>query len=99
MTAIPKLAALLALAALAPGEGRARDAARPGHVPAVRSSGGPIVRPYARTPARPYAHTAVSDSVRRLNVAIVLLTSSFNKVLTPAEVERVHEEVAEFHAF
>lgn len=39
------------------------------------------------------------DSVRRLNVAVVLLTNSFNKTLTPAEVERVHEEVTEFYAF
>ncbi len=40
-----------------------------------------------------------ADSVRRLSVAIVLLTSSFNRTLTTAEIERVHEEVAEFHAF
>jgi hypothetical protein len=39
------------------------------------------------------------DSVRRLAVAMVLLTNSFNKTLTPAEVERVHEEVTEFYAF
>jgi hypothetical protein len=41
----------------------------------------------------------VADSVRRLGVAIVLLTSSFNKTLSRAEVERVHEEVVEFYAF
>jgi hypothetical protein len=40
-----------------------------------------------------------ADSVRRLSVAIVLLTSSFNKTLTTLDIERVHEEVAEFHAF
>jgi len=63
---------------------------------------------YAGTLARRYASTPVplcpcapvpADSVRQLNVAIVLATSSFNKTLTPAEVERVHEEVAEFYAF
>jgi len=40
-----------------------------------------------------------ADSVRRLSVAIVLLTNAFNKTLTPAEIARVHEEVAEFYAF
>jgi hypothetical protein len=40
-----------------------------------------------------------ADSVRRLSVAIVLLTSSFNKTLTRTEIARVHEEVAEFYAF
>ncbi|MBI4541663.1 MAG: hypothetical protein HY705_01395 [Gemmatimonadetes bacterium] len=32
-------------------------------------------------------------------MAIVLYTYSFNRVLTPADVERVHEEVAEFNDF
>ena len=54
---------------------------------------------FPRTPARPDARLPVADSVRQLDVAIVLLTNAFNKVLTPAEVERVHEEVAEFYAF
>jgi hypothetical protein len=40
-----------------------------------------------------------ADSVRRLSVAIVLLTNAFNRTLTRAEVERVHEEVTEFYAF
>jgi hypothetical protein len=40
-----------------------------------------------------------ADSVRRLSVAIVLLSSSFNRTLTTAEIERVHEEVVEFYDF
>lgn len=54
-----------------------------------------------RMPACPTVRSSEgsADSVRQLNVAIVLLTNSFNKILTPAEVERVHEEVAEFYAF
>jgi hypothetical protein len=48
--------------------------------------------------APPVLH-AQSDSVRQLRVAIVLLTNSFNKTLTAREIERVHEEVAEFYAF
>ena len=45
------------------------------------------------------AIVVAADSVRRLSVAIVLLTSSFNKTLTRSEIARVHEEVAEFYAF
>jgi hypothetical protein len=40
-----------------------------------------------------------ADSVRRLSVAIVLATNTFNRTLAPAEIERAHEEVAEFYAF
>lgn len=40
-----------------------------------------------------------ADSVRRLSVAIVLMTNAFNKTLTTTEIERVHEEVAGFYAF
>jgi hypothetical protein len=57
-------------------------------------------RPERGTTVRWYAGPTVApDSVRQLNVAIALVTNSFNKVLTPADVERVHEEVAEFYAF
>ena len=38
-------------------------------------------------------------TVRRLNVLVVLYTRSFSRALTPAQVERVHEEVAEFYDF
>ena len=54
--------------------------------------------PCASVPLCPCAPVP-ADSVRQLQVAIALVTNSFNKVLTPAEVERVHEEVAEFYAF
>lgn len=58
------------------------------------------VQAYGRSPARvPSRAPARTDSVRQLRVAIVLLTSSFTKTLTPAEIERVHEEVVEFYAF
>ena len=54
----------------------------------------------AHGPAASAPGTAVApDSVRQLNVAIVLATNSFNKTLNAAEVERVHEEAAEFYAF
>ena len=59
---------------------------------AARGSASPPVRARGGAPVS-------LDSVRQLDVAIVLLTNSFNRVLTPAEVERVHEEVAEFYAF
>ena len=89
--ALPGLALLLLAAA--PG-GPARDHSAPSYrAPLPRA---PLfVRPCAGAP--PLA--APADSVRQLNVAIVLATNSFNKVLTPADVERVHEEVAEFYAF
>lgn len=53
----------------------------------------------AATPALAQRRPTPPDSVRQLRVAIVLATSSFNKTLTPREIERVHEEVAEFYAF
>jgi len=55
---------------------------------------------YAGPPVPLCARAPVpADSVRQLNVAIVLATNSFNKTLNAAEVERVHEEAAEFYAF
>ena len=71
--------------------------AAPGH--AVPEHGTAVRRCSGRSVPRCVRARASADSVRRLDVAIVLATASFNKVLTPAEVERVHEEVAEFHAF
>jgi hypothetical protein len=54
----------------------------------------------AGAPARATAAAMTpSDSVRRLEVAIVLFTRSFTRTLTRAEIERVHEEIAEFAAF
>jgi len=89
MTAVPKLAAALALATFTAAAQRTPGAVPPeGPARAPRSVGASVRR-----------SVGASDSVRRLDVAIVLLTNSFNKVLTPAEVERVHEEVAEFYAF
>ena len=73
-------------------------AASPG-APSAPGGGAPP-SPCAHRPVPPCARAPVpSDSVRQLNVAIVLVTSSFNKTLTAAEIERVHEEVAEFYAF
>ena len=45
------------------------------------------------------AVAAPPDSVRRLEVAVVLYSRSFTRTLTRAERERVHEEVAEFSEF
>jgi len=85
----PTLAALLAATALSPAS----------TFPGAPHSSGPQATLAGRT-ARPAAPAqARADSVRQLNVAIVLLTNSFNKMLTAAEIERVHEEVAEFYAF
>lgn len=53
----------------------------------------------AAAPLAAQRRPAPTDSVRQLRVAIVLVTSSFNKTLTAREIERVHEEVAEFYAF
>src|SRR5512143_3697860 len=97
MAAIPKLVALLALAGLAPGGPPGLDAATPcARASARRCVGASVPR---SSEARVPRAVGAPDSVRQLNVAIVLLTNSFNKVLTTAEVERVHEEVAEFYAF
>ncbi len=88
--AIPGIAVLLLVAA--PAGGSPAPDASMRRCAAVRAP--LLVRRFSCAGA-----SLAPDSVRQLNVAIVLATNSFNKVLSPAEVERVHEEVAEFYAF
>ncbi len=77
-------------------DGRQRGRGRLSVGPSVRLS---VALLLAAVPALAQRAPAPRDSVRQLRVAIVLATSSFAKTLTRQDIERVHEEVAEFYAF